>query len=87
MTGTETNAGERIAGRARAERDAAMLDVTTVASFLSCSPRHVYRLADSGRLPRPLKLGTLVRWRRADIEGWIAEGCPPIRTAKGGLRR
>ena len=34
----------------------------------------VYRLADSGRMPRPLKLGSLVRWRAGEVRQWIADG-------------
>jgi excisionase family DNA binding protein len=54
----------------------ALLDVRAVAQLLNCSQRHVYRLADAERIPRPVKLGALVRWDRVDIEDWIAEGCP-----------
>ncbi len=53
-----------------------LLDVHTVAQFLSCSARHVYRLADSGRMPRPRKLGMLVRWDRLELEKWVADDCP-----------
>lgn len=60
---------------------AAMLDVQAVAAMLDCSSRHVYRLADAGRMPRPLKLGALVRWRRSDLDHWIAAGCPNCRDA------
>ncbi len=69
-------------------RGRAMLSVDDVAKFyLSCSIRHVYRLADSGRMPRPIKLGSLVRWPRAVIEQWIADGCPNVRSiAKGGRK-
>lgn len=82
---TKNNAtGERIAGPdpTRAE----LLSVNDVASLLSCSPRHVYRLTDGGKLPRPLKLGALVRWPRRAIEAWIADGCPSVRVVKGGAR-
>lgn len=62
-----------------------LLDVAAVAGLLAVSSRHVRRLADSGRMPRPKRLGTLVRWDRAEIERWIAEGCPSCRAAaKGG---
>ena len=61
-----------------------LLDVEAVARMLGCSPRHVYRLADAGRMPAPLKLGALVRWNRAAIEAWIEQGCPAIRKLKGG---
>jgi excisionase family DNA binding protein len=53
-----------------------MLTVHDVAGMLNCSTRTVYRLIDSGRMPRPVRLGALVRWPRADIESWIALGCP-----------
>ena len=57
----------------------ALLNVKQVASLLGCSPRTVYRLADGGRIPRRVKIGWLVRRRRADIDQWIADGCPPCR--------
>ena len=53
-----------------------LLNVDDVAAYLTYSTRHVRRLADAGAMPRPVKLGTLVRWRREDIEQWIADGCP-----------
>lgn len=60
---------------------AELLDVQSVGAILNCSPRHVYRLSDSGRMPRPMKLGALVRWSRVAVLQWIAEGCPPVRRA------
>jgi excisionase family DNA binding protein len=55
--------------------DPILLDIRAVARLLSCSPRHVARLADSGRLPPPLKLGRLIRWRRADLDAFLAKAC------------
>ena len=63
-------------------QEAALLDVQAVAALLSCSTRHVYRLADAGRMPEPVKLGALVRWNREVVERWLADDCPPCR--KGG---
>ncbi len=57
-------------------------DVGGVAELLGCSPRHVRRLADSGAMPRPIHLGRLVRWRKADVDQWLAAGCPSCRRAK-----
>ena len=57
-------------------RQPAMLTVNDLAEMLNCSARTVYRLTDSGRIPRPVKLGGLVRWPRKKIEHWIAAGCP-----------
>jgi predicted DNA-binding transcriptional regulator AlpA len=58
---------------------AEMLDSKGVATMLGCSPRHAVRMADTGRMPRPIKLGALTRWRRTEIEAWIADGCPRVR--------
>jgi len=65
---------------------AELLGVREVAGLLSCSKRHVYRLSDSGRMPRPIKLGQLVRWRRAALMDWLRDGCPPVRSARGAVR-
>jgi len=60
------------------DRDpAALLDVQAVAAMLDCSPRHIYRMSDGGKLPAPLKIGALVRWRADEIRAWISGGCKP----------
>lgn len=84
-----TNAtGERIAGHDSGQAvSAELLDVRAVAALLGgCSRRHVYRLADSGRMPPSIRLGNLVRWRRADLVDWIEGGCKPVRPG-GGVTR
>lgn len=68
---------ERECGVHRGEADRpGMLTVHDVARVLNCSTRTVYRLTDSGRMPRPIKLGVLVRWPREVVESWIERGCP-----------
>ncbi len=54
----------------------ALLTVMEVAEMLGLSERTVYRLADLGKMPRPVKIGAAVRWRRSELETWIEEGCP-----------
>jgi len=58
-------------------------DVRVVGEKLSCSTRHVYRLADAGRMPSPLRLGALVRWDLDEVDRWIAAGCPSYRKGAG----
>jgi prophage regulatory protein len=60
--------------------DPALLDCKLVAALCGCSPRMVWRMRDTGDIPAPLRLGGLVRWRRADIERWISDGCPRVRS-------
>ena len=62
---------------------AALLNVGDLARMLDCSPRHVYRMCDAGKMPKPLRLGALVRWDRNVIETWISDGCPSVRAGRG----
>jgi len=70
-----------------------LIDVEAVAELLSCSTRTVRRLADSGAMPRPVKVASLVRWRAetgdpmTGIQDWIAAGCPSCRSSKRGASR
>jgi predicted DNA-binding transcriptional regulator AlpA len=56
-----------------------VLNVSGVAKLLCCSPRHVYKLCDEGRMPRPLKLGGINRWHRPIIEKWLSDGAPAVK--------
>ena len=62
-----------------AETSPALLSVKQVAVMLGCSPRQVYRLADAGKMPRPIKLGALVRWIRSTLDTWIFDGCKSVK--------
>lgn len=66
-------------GGRNAGTETLLLDVRAVAAFLDCSPRHVYRLTDAGKMPPPVRVGALVRWDRRVLERWVADGCPSIR--------
>ena len=60
---TSTSVEVRPAAKASAEYDD-LMDIRAVGEFLKCSRRHVFRLAEIGAIPAPLKLGRLVRWQR-----------------------
>ncbi len=53
-----------------------LLDVEGVAGMCACSPDTVKRLSDRGEMPKPRRIGRLLRWVRQEIEAWIADGCP-----------
>ncbi len=48
-----------------------ILTLDEVAAYLKAGKRTVYRLAASGKLPA-FKLGGTWRFRRADLDKWIA---------------
>jgi len=40
-------------------------------------------MSDADRMPRPVRLGTLVRWDLDELDRWIVAGCPAMRKAAG----
>jgi len=59
--------------------DNRLMDVAAVAELLGISERGCWRFRDAGRMPAPVTLGRLVRWRQSDLTAWIADGCPDCR--------
>jgi predicted DNA-binding transcriptional regulator AlpA len=66
-------------GAERTHPESLLIDLRDLAALLKCSARHVWRLADAGKMPRPYKIGALCRWDRAGIEQWVSDGCPSCR--------
>ena len=64
-----------------------LIDVKEFAAKLSCNPKHVRRMADSGRCPPAIRLGGLRRWSRKEVDDWIADGCPVVRRVRTGSRK
>jgi excisionase family DNA binding protein len=60
----------------RADAASLLLSADQLAHELSVSTRTISRLASSGKLPKPLRLGRSVRWRRDEVVSWLAAGCP-----------
>lgn len=59
-----------------------LADARQVAALLNVSARHIFRLADARRMPRPLRLGSAVRWDLDAIDEWIRAGCPSCREGR-----
>ena len=60
---------------------ALLLRYEQVAEMLNAGQRSVWRWSRSGRMPAPVRIGgsNAVRFRRQEIEDWIAAGCPRVR--------
>ncbi|KAA5545102.1 helix-turn-helix domain-containing protein [Roseiconus nitratireducens] len=50
-----------------------------VARLLGVSTKSVRRLAAAGKMPPPIRVGRLLRWRAGAIHEWIDAGCPAER--------
>lgn len=79
----------RIPGSAGAKPAAEkpLIDVKEFAAKLGCCPKHIRRMADSGRCPPSIQLGGLRRWNRQVVNDWIAAGCPVVRHVRIGGRK
>jgi excisionase family DNA binding protein len=57
--------------------DIRLLSAEDLARELGFTLRTIRRLDSAGRLPRPVRIGRAVRWRRAEVRAWANAGCPP----------
>jgi excisionase family DNA binding protein len=71
---TTVDPGRRLAD---ALPPAATYDVRDLAALLRLSVRQVWRLSDSGKLPKPFRFGRAVRWSRAVVDKWLESGAAP----------
>ena len=70
--------------RAGASLAPLLITAEEVAGMLDISTRALWRLVSARKIVLPVKFGGNTRWRRADVEGWVASGCPtPGRAARG----
>lgn len=55
-----------------------LMTTKEVAELLRRSRRTIYRLCDSGKMPKPSRIGGTLVWKRQVIEDWINGGCKPL---------
>jgi predicted DNA-binding transcriptional regulator AlpA len=65
--------------RSNPSPNAELLNATAAADIAGVAERSWHRHVASGKAPQAVRIGRSVRWRRSDINRWIAEGCPPCR--------
>ena len=58
------------------EGNPALVDAGEAARLCDVSESMLYKLNAAGNMPAPVRIGSLMRWKRKDIMGWIDEGCP-----------
>jgi predicted DNA-binding transcriptional regulator AlpA len=53
-----------------------LITAEELARLLHISLRTLWRLRSAGRLPEPVRIAGMVRWRVDEIKNWVAAGCP-----------
>jgi predicted DNA-binding transcriptional regulator AlpA len=57
-----------------------LVDIRELSALLSRSAGALERDQAAGRLPAPIYVGGSRRWRRGEVEAWVAAGCPDRKT-------
>ena len=55
-----------------------LLDLPALAEYVQLAPSTIRQLRTAGDGPRAIRLGGSVRWRRADVDQWIAAHAEPV---------
>lgn len=62
-----------------AKPDPLLLSAEALGELLQVSERSVWRLRSAGKLPRPVRVGGSIRWRKGEIRRWVEAGCPSLK--------
>jgi len=66
--------------------DQTLLSTKDVALLTGFSSRTISRMVSTERICSPIKVGArAIRWRKADINNWIDQGCPDRATFEAKL--
>jgi excisionase family DNA binding protein len=76
MTTIDPVATEEVPVSVAAPVEQALLTSEQAAAFCGMSRSVWYKYLSAGKIPRPVKIGSLARWRKEELAAWIAAGCP-----------
>lgn len=63
--------------------DVTLLSAKCVADLLGVHPRSVWRMAQTGEIPQPIRLSErVVRWRLSDLRDYLDEKAAGARSAR-----
>ena len=71
----------------QAEQSPAVWTAKQVAAHLNISVRQVWRLNSTERLPKPVRIGSCVRFRTRDIINYVDMRCPDRETFEANQLR
>lgn len=53
-----------------------LIDSKQAARLLKVSPRTLWQMQSTGRMPAPVRIGRAVRWSLDVLKRWVEAGCP-----------
>ena len=68
--------------------DERLLSAQAVGEMLNLSKRQIFRMKSAGLICDCIKVGQgTIRWRKSDVERWIAQGCPDRKPNIGLIKK
>ena len=52
-------------------KERVLMSVRELSAFLHLGERSIWKFANTGEMPAPVRIGRAVRWDRRDIEAWL----------------
>lgn len=59
-----------------AENPSLLIDAEECARLAGMSVSSWHKQRSLGRVPKPIRIGRMVRWLRQEILDWLKDGCP-----------
>jgi predicted DNA-binding transcriptional regulator AlpA len=76
MTPQEASQHALLGGQKPPEDMALLIDSRKAAKLLNVSERKLWEMWNSGKMPKPARIGRVVRWGYEELRAWVAAGCP-----------
>ncbi len=54
-----------------------LLSASELGELLGVNKSTIWTWHSGGKIPAPVRIGGVTRWRRAEIERWLEAGAPP----------
>jgi len=55
-----------------------LVDKKEAAAMLKVCDKTLWNLHTTGRMPKPIRIGSAVRWSYEELRAWVAAGCPEL---------
>lgn len=65
-------------GRTPPDDPGLLIDTRQACKLLKVSPRTLWRMYNSGEMPKPIRIGRVVRWSYEELRAWVNSGAPPM---------
>jgi predicted DNA-binding transcriptional regulator AlpA len=76
MTPQEASQHALLGGQKPPEDMGLLIDSRKAAKLLNVSERKLWEMWNSGQMPKPARIGRVVRWGYEELRAWVAAGCP-----------